>query len=395
MSSRKKKFIISQDFISKFENEAWFSYMAGQGWHLMDIGDIFAVFEKGQPKDICYRAEILEAEKAEEKRKEYELEGWEYKGNNNHFYVFSMPRLLSPVQPYASCDQQVSMLEEIGKRIKSKIIFIGIFVLLYSAILGLWLHFDKTPVLSFAAGWNIAIVGFSFWGLWFVLAEIFYIFQLFMMRKRAAANECMPKKVNWNFRRLRQLAVQFFGMGIRLIFFGPLLMTPFISFYMDICKNHEDFASAVSREIPVVRISELEQDIIHDLKDPVEPLGTWSQNWSPIAPVQYKALESFFYSSEKYCLIETRYYKMLFPKLCITATEELIINRLSYYQDDYKNKDLRFDLYEDNRFDIVYVCQLEINEKSIIISKDNEIMEIYYRSNKETSELLDLCANIL
>lgn len=395
MSSRIKKIIISQDFISKFENEAWLSYMAGQGWHLKGVGDILAVFEKGQPKDICYRVEILKAEKAEEKRKGYELEGWEYKGNNDDFYIFSISRLLYPVQPYAGYDQQVRMLEEIGKRIKSNIIFTGIFVLLYSAILGLWLHFDKTPVLGFVRGRNIAIAAFGFWGLRFVLVEIFYIFKLFMMWKRAAANECIPQKANWSFRRLRQLSVQFLDMGIRFIFFGLLLMTALISLYMDIWRNHKDFASAVSSEIPVVRISELEQDIIQDLKDPDKPFGSWSQNWSPIAPVQYKALETLHYSSDGYGLIETEYYKLLFPKLCIPAAEELIINLLNYYQNDYKNKELRFDLYEDNRFDIVYVCQLGENEKDVIIVKNNQIMQIYYRGNQEISKLFDLCANIL
>lgn len=72
------------------ELESWFSYMAEQGWHLVEIKRGRAFFEKGKGEKVRYRIDTFQINELKGQNKIHENEhlGWQYVDSIGYIHIF-------------------------------------------------------------------------------------------------------------------------------------------------------------------------------------------------------------------------------------------------------------------------------------------------------------------
>lgn len=89
MNPKIKKQLILLDLWEIEELEAWFSDMARQGWKLIELGKMFAVFEQCEPQQLKFRCDIFKLNLSGQDRIDfYEQAGWKYVDSRHYVHVF-------------------------------------------------------------------------------------------------------------------------------------------------------------------------------------------------------------------------------------------------------------------------------------------------------------------
>jgi hypothetical protein len=73
-------------------NESWLYHMSQKGLHFKKYGKVFAYFEKGEPKDIKYRIDIIYDEPSQEQLEVYHDCGWDFAAKMEYFMFFVLMR---------------------------------------------------------------------------------------------------------------------------------------------------------------------------------------------------------------------------------------------------------------------------------------------------------------
>lgn len=373
MEKKIRRLIINgQMEIGKTEN--WLHDLSEKGLHLKKLGSLFATFEKGEPRNINYRIDIIERKKREKKIKFHENNGWKFISNLNDFHVFSSINNSELKELYEDPKEQFEYISHLYKKAKSNTI-IGIIALILFLGMMIPLLLLDNFYLRMVEGYvlnQILIIIFQMY--------VFYsIFKNYFLTKKL--KKCVSKGewINHNepYRTSRRRAIIFY-----LLYF-PLFILIITLPLIEISKDYRYELPYEKNQLPVARLYDIEKndDLVRaerDIGDEIDFFNQVDYNWSLLAPIQYEIQERGEISnvmwndgSGKYSpSISTRFYELRFSFMSENLLND-IINRYVWRDEDKVIKKTS------DYFDVLYIT-INDEKKQIFGCKDNYVIYVRY-----------------
>ena len=377
MSKLVRKFQLG-DLWEYGKNESWFSDMAAKGLHMQSIGNWLVTFEKGEPKKIKYRIEILEESPTDEQLSIYKEYGWDLVTNKQIFYIFSSPEELNAPELQTDPMEQSFIFKTIKKQLKKSAIIINVAVLFMLVFMYIQLFFDSEPYLNLIRRSTITTI----------MLTIGYIYMLFesirgyftVKKIKDSLENGIPLNHNKNWK-----CSYYLSASVYIILILMVLLAIFMPFY-EVIKTDSYTSPKALDKLTIIRISDIEDnEIYHYWHDLV-------YDYSIIAPVQYKIYEGGYIEGEikedfsgayTSTSIHIRYYELAFKSMAKGLINDLI-NR--YYREyHYEGKLIEI---ENNKFDQLYVVFGE--SKLFFLSFDNKVIYIKYYGSEDVEKIISL-----
>ncbi|MEG0385943.1 MAG: DUF2812 domain-containing protein, partial [Solibacillus sp.] len=135
------------------ELESWFSDMSAKGLHFQKMGIHFAHFQKGEPKRMEYRIEVIQTkEMSYDQSNLYEENGWDYVASYQYFHVFSSLEEHHAPELHTDPMEQSYTLDQLNKRLILNFIqFSVVFLFIIGTLAAMW-FLDGTPIRRLVEG---------------------------------------------------------------------------------------------------------------------------------------------------------------------------------------------------------------------------------------------------
>lgn len=368
------------------EHESWFSDMSEQGLYFYEIGTHFAKFKKGDRKRMDYRLELAKSKYiSSEKIRLFEESGWDYIASDRNFHVFAAPVDRKASEPPIDREEQITVANALFKKTLISFIFI-LFALaaLFWLIGSLWFT-DDTPILTL-------IEGNLFGTMFLYLLNIFYLFSMGMgllgiARIQRDLKEGSPdgRPKPWeNFYR-NNIITYVMTLAISLI----AVCIPFYQLLHlgTVTLPKEDTTLPFVRLAAIENASHLERDVF--IIDGEDWRNSYSENWSIVAPVQYKMKENFIEKKGQWSDPNNSYnpgisaeiYRLSFHSLVAPLVDDLITEHT--FDDEAE----LFTEREHDGFDQLLMRQSDQNKEFIFV-KEQVVMYIDYSGKVEADVII-------
>ncbi|QRN86702.1 DUF2812 domain-containing protein [Clostridia bacterium] len=321
--------LLLDDIYAVGRNESWFSDMSKKGLHLTKIGGLFVYFEKGEPKDVRYRIEVLMDKPNQERIDLYEQCGWDLVTRTGKFYIFIAEKSDKIRELHTDPVEQGHTLDELDKLLKRNVLVFSIaLVLMFGLILGPYFLLDE-PVLLMVRGQFLQQV-------LLLVVEIYVFFRTIRnyLSIRNLKESLLQGNPATHYEGYKQ--ARFFG-GIVALFYVLIALAiiplPIVSMNRSIEYNLPEDTDS----LPFVRLAEIEESPnlereIGTYYREVDRKNRVQSDWSLMAPIQYEIDEHGIVSGEMWAdqsgeyspSIENQFFKLTFAGLSEGLTEDLI-----------------------------------------------------------------------
>lgn len=229
--------------------ETWLSKMAAKGLFIENFGRYFSKFNKGEPKTVHYRLDVIPAEndaELDEKINKYKSCGWKYVNTYMNFHIFSSPHEFNSNEVYSITETQADLLRpQYKKKLKDILIYLLIFFVLailprFFIKIDLYTYLLKLNVLDVLAFFLLSIAFF------------YQIYEAFLVKKLIKhLEQGIPIKhsCNWSLR-------SYFSIFYKAAFFiiiSMLFLIPYKQFFTEKYKIIESNLE----ELPVVTVQDI------------------------------------------------------------------------------------------------------------------------------------------
>lgn len=390
MSKIIRRFLLDDSW-SIGKNECWYTDMAAQGFHLKKIGRVCATFEKGEPKKIKYRIDVLGKGPTGEQLEVYKSCGWDFVTSTRDFSIFSSPEDSNSPELHTDPEEQGYTLLELDKRLKNNLFIISIAMLLLFGILFSIFFLEKRPYLSMIEGPLFQQILFSVIELYVFYTAIRNYIILHKLRKSLLEGKGINHREDWKKSRIIYGS---FGILFMLIALMGVIIP-----WAEIVKRETYTLPESSIELPIIRLSEIEQSpqlkrLVKYNSRGVDWGNHVSYDWSLLAPVQYEVDEQGTVegkmwednSGEYSPSISTQYYQLVFPQMAYGLIEDMM-DKYSFITDTVPEK------VENTKFDIMYIAADKFS-KQVFASWGNRVVHITYYGNKDVEQVIALLADM-
>lgn len=400
MSNTVKKLVL-EDMYRIGRNESWFSDMARQGLHLKKFGRVFAKFEKGEPRNMKYRIDILKRFPDQEQLFVYQDSGWDFVASTGNFYIFSSPESRNAKEIHTDPIEQSYTLEYLQQKMKKSVIAVAACMLLFFGMMYFVIFHDATPVLSLVKGHRIQQII-----LVILESYVFYIilrnyFAIRTLKQSLSQGVPLNHREDWKQPRRYHIIVTIVIYVIALLtIIQPIMLIATQKAY----TLPEDSVPA----IPAIRLAEIERNpaLIREngrMRDGVDFLNSVEYSWSPMAPLQYEINEHGIVpdelwddgSGEYSPSVRTYYYQLTSDWFADGLIKDLI-RRYNYrFYEDTSSTEYT-EQVQDSYFDRLYVFEDdgEIN-KQIYASVGNIVIFVNYYGNADSDHIIDKTREML
>lgn len=383
--------------------ESWLADMAGKGLHLKSLGQVFAEFERGEPKQTVYRADVLgprlKEEQAEEQIARYQENGWKLIAQNWNYWIVSSEDKDRDTELYTDPVEQGKALSVWKKRVRNDLIleFAAIlFFILISAKLFLMDTFILKMILEAKSLFILIAILYLFF---FLLRDFILDFRLY---RRFDAEMRFSHQEDWRRRCLTDRVVG----AICLIILGLYGVMPIMEF-----DKRQDYPLPVTAvNLPALRLGEIEPDVglqrndSYVLQDEKEGKSNAlyfgnevSCRWSLLAPAQYdineiataRNLGAEDSQSEYTPRVRTQYYRLTLPFLA----ESVMYNLMQKYTGGSETEGMVQEK-ENDFFEKLFLTQAG-SQKQIFACRDGEVVYVSYDGNAEMEQIVALLPKVI
>lgn len=378
------------------EHECWFSAMANEGLHLKKIGTIFAHFVKGKPEQMKYRIDALQNKAiTPEQEQMYAESGWFHVTTYGMFNVFSSSVELNAPELHTDPEEQAYTLKMLDKKLALNALVSVIATLVIIGLLFMTLFIGSTPTLGLVEGGMSPI--FSIIMIYVAYNAIQAAIAIRSLRKKLIDGKPINHSAPWKMKHKINLVLS----TLILIWAMFAAILP----YIQIVKMETQALPTTSIDIPIVRLSDMEQnpemerETMNNDKN-FDRGNSYDYTWSLLAPYQYESHESGIISGQIWRDNSGTYspsitnivYKLAFPSMGKSIVDELI--------ERYSSWDSTREYVQMNHasFDLLIVHE-EDAFKEIFATKGKGVMYVRYygygdldRLITSTSEQISLIA---
>jgi hypothetical protein len=388
--SKTVKRVILDDIWAIGRNESWFSDMAKLGLHLQKIRGGFAHFEKGEPKDIKYRIDVLKHAPTIDQLDFYQDCGWTLAAVYKNFYIFSSPEDSGSPELHTDPAEQSYTLGDLDRLLKRNVVIVIFAVLLMAAmILGMYL-ISEWPVLLMVEGDILQQTLLLTVELYVCFTVIRNYFAVRTLKQALSEGRSINHKEDWKKARLM-------NGGISALFLLTAVLCIILPIY-DMVAWKEVALPEEAVNLQVVRLAEIEDDprLTRDeyiTEDGLDFNNQVVYDWSPLAPVQHEVREHGLMKGEMWedlsgeysPSITSKYYRLLIPKMAESLLQDLT-QRYVYDPDDV----VREAVFKG--FDKVYIS--EKNQMTQVFAiRGREVFYFRYIGWKTAEDILPLLEN--
>lgn len=375
-------------------NESWFSDLAEEGLHLRRIGLAFAVFERGEPKKMKYRIDVISPAPTEEQLEIYNESGWQFVTNIKELHIFSSPEESNYPELHTDPVEQSYTLTVLNKRLRSQVILISVCMALFFGMMFSMFFFEQTPTLAMMEAGGIQRPL-----LIFVEGYVFYIvirnfIALRNLRKSLFEGNPINHREDW---RKPRLVNGLIGAFFILVSFLTICIPA-----AEIAVSKTYTLPETPVDLPVIRLAEIEQNAALEREDgfflrDVDWRNRVSYDWSPLSPVKYEISEHGVVQNEMWDdnsgsyspSVETHYFKLLIPSMA----DSLIQDLMEWYVDDYE-PDLTIRERDHAFFEKLVIAQSGIR-KEIFACSGNEVIYVQYFGKAKAEDIVKLLPQAL
>lgn len=380
------KFLLADNFAIG-RNESWFSDMAKEGLHLKKLGNLFAIFEKGEPKETEYRIDYIKANVTEEQLAVYSNCGWDYVTDNRKFYVFSSPVSLNTTELHTDTIEQSLTLSDLDKFLRNNMILCSVLIFAAIAMILSIYIFQDAPILFMVQGQfvqQILMVALDI----FLICNVVHNYKA-IRSLRKSLEDGTPINHHEEWKGAHRIKAAF---NIVIICLGIFMMIyPFV----EIAKREQYTLSQNQTNLPCVNLSEIENNpnLIRE-KGYTDKGVDWNNSvrykWNLMAPAIYEIDENGIVTDEMWDdnsgtyspSIHTKYYHITFKSITNYLLKDLVHRQI--YCDDIKIEEISY-----KNIERVVVAQQGIT-KYIFAILDNQVIYVRYHGNAEIQEVMPL-----
>ncbi len=374
------------------EHESWFGDMAAEGLHLQGIGKLFAVFEKGEPRETKYRIDITKNGITEEQKSLYKEYGWDYVAGYGKFNIFSSPESLHAAELHTDPEEQSYTLRALDRELKRNTGIIAILVALIFVLIGSMLFIGGTFFLNLVQGQVlqqcILLVGESY----VLYMAILSSRSISRLRKTLSEGKPIDHRANWRKDLWRSNAI-----GVFFVIAGVFCVAlPFITLalYDNYTLPEEE------TNLPIVRLAAIENSPDYARKngymfDDIDYSNSLRYSWGILAPIQYETHEQGEIKNRMWAdnsgtyspSIHTQYFKLTFAGLSGGVIQDLMKRHL-YEENQIPQR------IESLKFDNLYVIE-NAESKQIFASVGKQVVYVRYYGYGDIHQLVELLSEHL
>lgn len=400
MSNTVKKLVL-EDMHRIGRNESWFADMAKEGLHLKKFGRVFAEFEKGEPRHMKYRIDILENAPEPEQLLVYQDSGWDFVASTGNFYIFSSPESRNAKEIHTDPIEQSYTLEYLQQKMKKSVIAVAACMLLFFGMMYFVIFHDATPVLSLVKGHRIQqiiLVILESYVFYIVLRSYFAIRAL-----KQSLSQGVPLNHSENWKQSRR-----YHVVVTIVIYVIALLTIVQPIMLIATQKAYTLPEHPVSSIPAVRLAEIEQTpgLIREsgrIRDDVDFLNSVEYQRTLLAPLQYEINEHGIVPDELWDdgsgeygpSVRTYYYQLTSDWFADGLIKDLI-RRYNYrFYEDTSSTEYT-EQVQDSYFDRLYVFEKhdEIN-KQIYASVGNIVIFVNYYGNADSDHIIDKTREML
>ncbi|MGB8452223.1 MAG: DUF2812 domain-containing protein [Anaerocolumna sp.] len=382
--------------------ESWLSDMARKGLFFQKMNLAFAIFQKGNPKNINYRIDLLYEKQQIDQLNIYVDGEWEFVSANGVFYVFSREEKEGYTELHTDAMEQGFTLEKLHKKMQRGFFIAFLATICYLSVMYYTIFFlNDNRYLSLIEGQFLQEIVYSIMFLYVIYKMYQSDFTVRRLRKQLEQVKPVNHREKWKKAH--------FIYGSFLTFICIIFILAFSS---SIMSNYKRITTTLPEKsdsaFPVIRLGEIEMGGILERyspyigKDGIDGANIVSSNWSILSPIQYHIFENgiirnrFWGSenSEYQPSISTYYYRLTFSWLAKGLIKDLI--KQNYNSNDFNQSLTEID---DDNFDMMYVASnvdmYNVQSVQIFAAKGKEVWMINYYGYEKAEKLEDVLKKII
>ncbi len=384
------------------EHESWFTDMAKNGLHLEKMGVGLAHFRKGTPKAMRYRIDLfpgMEDPLGEHQKDFYRQYGWEYVLRYGNFCVYRSPESENAPELHTDPQEQAYALNRLEKSLRNVTLFIGFMILMIIGMFfGIWKLSDSF-VLDLMEGTVLQQVTLVALELYVLLSSLQSWFSLRNLCNELKKGNAINHHATWRKSRYSRYIATFFI----LLAGGITISIP----VLQLTQNTEQTLPVVlETTIPVVRLSEIEQDARLRRAEGQASYGEvdlqnyYRSEWALLARKNYESSEHGLVYEENWKdgsgtyspSIHSRMLELRFSQLVQPLAEDMIAHYGNPQELAYRNE--AFEVWEDDRFDFLSVHTADASIQ-VCATKDNQVIFLSYYGYVEPEKIINILAEKL
>lgn len=362
------------------EQVSWFSDMSLQGWKLIAINNVFATFERCEPKRLAYRCDVfkLSAESYDHKIKIYKDSGWEYIGSRNMVQIFRE----IPGQCCSEVHTDPNQLVENVSVLNRSIHFRGILTIA-SAMLLIFLNIAKLgfdPVRNYLDDTyieSILFVGVYLFLCYMMVKGMLHTSQLLKKLKSGSMlDHNIPYKRKWTQNK-------WVNIGVSCILFIWLIKIG-VSLYTTLGDR---FPPIPEGELPVVQMSDFLDPADFEVDEEARS-NYYFEKSSWLVPEQYELKQVIRVPEEILKENSDAYNLAIYSYRYNVRTEWIAKAFLKDLKEKQTSYDEKFEEIKDNDFDELWVSKREGTKSSFISRKDDQIYYVVHFGMEPIEEII-------
>lgn len=377
--------------------ESWLSDMAAQGLHLKKMNFLTCSFEKSDQSLMEYRVVICNRPITKEQIKNYQDSGWSYVCSYREAHIFCALASESLVEMQTNPVEQSKTLIPVTRKMRFSGITLFVLILLMLVFNIFLLKIGNTPYLNLINhGWQISInTGFLVIVTTLTLKEMY---DLINIKKQLAAGRPLNYHVNWRKGLWVYHTLNWFSL--LLIIFSLIEMSYQVDYLIGYFSGSSSYNLTMDSQIPIVRLSDIEECKGAVLKEDVLPDGYNGANRvnkkNDLITNNYDVTETYYVENETWedsddvytPSLHTEYYEINIPLLIDGVMEDLVYQAEQYYFDGYKKYEKKY-----KGLDRVYFIENKPDRCIIVARKNNKLIKIHYLGKQDYSKVLRAIAD--
>lgn len=374
------------------EHESWFGDMAAEGLHLKEIGKLFAVFEKGEPRETKYRIDITKNGIPEEQKSLYKEYGWDYVTGYGKFSIFSSPESLHAAELHTDPEEQSYTLRTLDRELKRNTGIIAILVALIFVLVGSALFIGGTFFLNLVQGQVLQQCILLVVESYVLYTTLLSSRSISRLRKTLSEGKPIDHRANWRKGLWRGNAI-----GILFVIVGAFCVAlPFIT----IALNETSALPEGETNLPIVRLAAMENSRDYARKtgymfDDIDYGNSLRYSWNVLAPIQYETSEQGEIKNKMWAdnsgtyspSIRTQYFKLAFAGIAGGLIQDLMKRHL-YEENQIPQR------IESLKFDNLYIVE-NAESKQVFASVGKQVIYMRYYGYGDINQLVDLLSERL
>lgn len=338
------------------EQEALFADMAAKGWQLIDIGNIFAIFEQYTPESTNFKCDIFDVNDSSDsadRLKTYQEAGWEYVTSRNYIQVFKESSGAAGTEIPVDPARHEKIADIFQRSIKKKVSA----VLLATVILVIlqFLTLQNDPVDNYLKDRYLFFFVIVIIYLFSIIRELTNMVQMKKLIKKLRLERQYINGVDYKL-KIHQKRLSRFVM-ILFLTVGIIYIFP-----KDLKKQFP------SNDLQVAQLADVLDDAEYEQINVIEAVNHYTEDSSLLVPQQYEIMQSVDVVSQTNDQI---YNPSIWSYRYEARNEWLAKKFLQTLKQEQSDNVKSYEQISDDRFDELW------------IKRDQENVELLIRNAKE------------